>query len=190
MNTSSLTVFVHVFLIDLPDLSFPINIVLIDVPRRASAEPAGGAILTSSATVHGVLDDLLPFFFCSVLYKNRLHTQPPCLFLFVFLIDPVIADHKDRKTCKATDEQDYPRSCHIENAHKCTRPHHQGIANPHDAVLFIIGFHICDFSFVHSRPGPEPHRLFAPDGVYTDTCEKKDAGNHDSLYSVVFLAII
>ena len=103
MNPSSLTVFVHVLLIDLPDFSFPINVVLIDVPWGTSTKPAGGTVFTSSAAIQGILDDLLTLFFCGIFYKNRFHTQPPILFHFVLLID-VIDDHKDRKTFETTDE--------------------------------------------------------------------------------------
>ena len=78
-DISSLTVFVHIFGIDLADLALAIYIVLIDIPGRTAPQPAGGAIFASTSTVHGIPDNFLALFFCRILYEYRsiLHISHP-----------------------------------------------------------------------------------------------------------------
>lgn len=78
-NVPALSIFIHIFSIDLPDLTISIYIILIDVPWRATAQPAGRAVLTASTAVHGILNNRLTFFFSCILYENRfiLHNRHP-----------------------------------------------------------------------------------------------------------------
>ena len=85
-DVAVLAVLLHVGGVDLADLALAVDVVLIDVPGRAAAEPAGRAVLASAAAVERIADDLFPLFFCGVLDQNGSHRyrspgepQPPRL---------------------------------------------------------------------------------------------------------------
>ena len=60
-----------IFHIDFPDLTLSVNVVLVDLPWIASAQPAGGTIFAApGATVKRRPDDLLAFFFRCIFDQN------------------------------------------------------------------------------------------------------------------------
>ena len=71
--------FFHIAHVDITDLAFAVDIILIDIPRTAASEPAGRAVLAASAAVKGSFYDRFSFLPGSVFDKDRLHRISPLL---------------------------------------------------------------------------------------------------------------
>ena len=72
-DSSSLSVSIHVFCVNLPDFTFSVDIILVNILGGTAAKPAGRAVLASTAAVHGAADDCFPFFFCRVFNQYGFH---------------------------------------------------------------------------------------------------------------------
>ena len=72
-DISSLPVSIHVFCVNLPDFTFPVDVILVNILGRTTAKPAGRAVFASAAAVHGTADDFFPFFFCCIFNQYGFH---------------------------------------------------------------------------------------------------------------------
>ena len=78
---SVLMVSVVVLSIYFADLPFPVDIVLVYIPRAAATEPTRRAVFAASAAIERRADDLLAFLLCGILDKYRLHRLFPLIYI-------------------------------------------------------------------------------------------------------------